>query len=156
MNNRIKVAKKFANSINSDKIIRIILFGSVARGDDDKDSDIDILIVSDYWEDIDPKITELVGQIMYEDDELISAHVMNIERFNTTQHYSFLSNVLKDVLYLSEVEEFFNKANNKLIASKGLYNMGQYSTAVSTCYYAMFLTAKAFTDKERSGYWKNT
>ena len=31
-------------------ISKIGLFGSVARGDDGKDSDIDILIVSDYWE----------------------------------------------------------------------------------------------------------
>lgn len=100
MNKRIEIAKKFAKSINSDKIIKIILFGSVAREDDDEDSDIDILIVSDYWEDIDPKITEFVGQIMYEDDELISAHVMNTERFNTTRHYSFLSNVLEDGVVL--------------------------------------------------------
>ena len=35
------------------------------------------------------------------------------------------------------------KSFNKLIASKGLYEMEQYSTAVCTCYYAMFLTAKA-------------
>lgn len=52
------------------------------------------------------------------------------------------------VLFLSEIEEYFNKANNKLIASKGLYEMGQYSTAVSTCYYAMFLTAKALLIKK--------
>lgn len=48
LNNRDKIAREFAEAINSDKIFRIILFGSVARGDDGKDSDIDILIVSDY------------------------------------------------------------------------------------------------------------
>ena len=42
MNNRVKIAYEFANAINSDKIVRIILFGSVARGDDGEDSDIDI------------------------------------------------------------------------------------------------------------------
>lgn len=30
--NRVEIAHKFASAINSDKIIRIILFGSVARG----------------------------------------------------------------------------------------------------------------------------
>ncbi|WP_407422873.1 nucleotidyltransferase domain-containing protein [Methanobrevibacter sp.] len=42
------MAHEFANAINSDKIVRIILFGSVARGEDTEYSDIDILIVSDY------------------------------------------------------------------------------------------------------------
>ena len=31
MNNRDKIAREFAEAINSDKIFRIILFGSVAR-----------------------------------------------------------------------------------------------------------------------------
>ena len=48
MNNRIQIARDFANSINSKYIKRIILFGSVARGEDNEDSDIDILIVSDF------------------------------------------------------------------------------------------------------------
>ena len=52
------------------------------------------------------------------------------------------------VLFLSKIEEYFNKTNNKLTASKGLYEMRQYSTAVSTCYYAMFLTAKALLIKK--------
>jgi hypothetical protein len=32
---------------------------------------------------------------------------------------------LRMVLYLSEIEDYFKKAENKLIASKGLYDMGQ-------------------------------
>ncbi|MBE6494425.1 MAG: nucleotidyltransferase domain-containing protein [Methanosphaera stadtmanae] len=42
MNNRLEIAQEFAESINSDKIMKIILFGSVARGDDNENSDIDI------------------------------------------------------------------------------------------------------------------
>ena len=49
MNNRMEIAREFANAIKSDKIIRIILFGSVARGDDTEESDIDILIISNDW-----------------------------------------------------------------------------------------------------------
>ena len=45
LHNRIEIAQEFANAINSDEIIRMILFGSVARGDDNDESDIDILIV---------------------------------------------------------------------------------------------------------------
>ena len=42
MYNRIEIAREFAEAIKSDDLIKIILFGSVARGDDTEDSDIDI------------------------------------------------------------------------------------------------------------------
>ena len=100
MNNRVKIAHEFANAINSDKIVRIILFGSVARGDDGKDSDIDILIVSDYWEEIDSIITDVVGDIVLDQQELISPHIMSVARFNNTKDYSFLTNVLEDGVVL--------------------------------------------------------
>ena len=100
MNNRVKIAHEFANAINSDNIVRIILFGSVARGDDTEDSDIDILIVSDYWEEIDSIITDVVGDIVLDQQELISPHIMSVERFNNTKDYSFLTNVLEDGVVL--------------------------------------------------------
>ena len=100
MNNRVKIAHEFANAINSDKIVRIILFGSVARGYDGEDSDIDILIVSDYWEEIDSIITDVVGDIVLDQQELISPHIMSVERFNNTKDYSFLTNVLEDGVVL--------------------------------------------------------
>ncbi len=100
MNNRDKIAREFAEAINSDKIFRIILFGSVARGDDGKDSDIDILIVSDYWEEIDSVITEVVGDIVFDYQELISPHIMSVDRFNNAKDYSFLTNVLEDGVVL--------------------------------------------------------
>lgn len=96
MNNRVKIAYEFANAIDSDKIVRIILFGSVARGDDTEDSDIDILIVSDYRDEIWENIADMIGEIVLEKQELISAHIMSTDRFNTTQDYSFLSNVLAE------------------------------------------------------------
>lgn len=100
MNNRIEIAHEFAEAINSDKIVSIILFGSVARGDDCENSDIDILIVSDFWEEIDLIITDVIGDIVFEKQELISAHIMSVERFNNTKDYSFLSNVLEDGVVL--------------------------------------------------------
>ena len=45
MYNRIEIAHEFADAINSDEIIRMVLFGSVAQGDGGDESDIDILIV---------------------------------------------------------------------------------------------------------------
>ena len=44
MNDRIEIAREFAKAINDEHIIRIILFGSVAREEDTEDSDIDIIL----------------------------------------------------------------------------------------------------------------
>lgn len=96
MNNRIEIAKKFADSINSDKIKKIILFGSVARGDDTEDSDIDILIITNYGDEIHSKISNEVTDIILDKGELISAHVMTEEHFNKIKPYSFIKNVEKD------------------------------------------------------------
>ena len=96
MNNRIEIAKEFAEKIKSDKIKKIILFGSVARGDDSEDSDIDILIVSNEWESIDSKITDEIFNIVLKYNELISAHIISEKQYNETKDFTFLTNVLKD------------------------------------------------------------
>ncbi len=96
MNNRIEIAHEFAKAIKSEYILKIILFGSVARGDDTEESDIDILIVSDYPMEIDDVVADEVAWIMYDKQELISAHVMSEKTFNETKSFSFLTNVLRE------------------------------------------------------------
>ena len=96
MHNRVEIAREFAKAIESDDIIKIILFGSVARGEDTEESDIDILIVSNHREKIDDIIADEVAWIMYDKNELISAHVMSEELFNKTKSFSFLTNVLRE------------------------------------------------------------
>lgn len=51
-------------------------------------------------------------------------------------------------MYLSEVDEFISKANDKLISSKILFDNQQYATSVRASYYCMFLTAKALLVKK--------
>ena len=96
MYDRIKIAQEFADSINSKYVIKVILFGSVARGEDTEHSDIDILIISNHRDRIQDKIDDEVAWIMYDKQELISPHIMNEELFNNTKNFSFLSNVLTD------------------------------------------------------------
>ncbi len=100
MTNRIEIAKNFARKMKSDKIKLMILFGSVARGDDHEHSDIDILVVSNYRKDIWPKIRTLIGETMMKEGELLSIHVMPENVFNETKDYSFLTNVLKEGIVL--------------------------------------------------------
>lgn len=96
MNKRKEIAKKFAKKIKSDKIKKIILFGSVARGEDTENSDIDILIISDYYEEIEDKISTEVINSIFTEKEYISAQIMSYEHFNKTKTFSFLRNVLKE------------------------------------------------------------
>ena len=101
VSSKFEIAQEFARAINSDKIKLIMLFGSVARGDYRPNSDIDILIVSNYRKDIWPKIKVLIGDTVLEKGELLSVHVMPEEFFNETKNYSFLTNVLKEGIILA-------------------------------------------------------
>lgn len=96
MSKRMEIAKDFASKINSDYISQIILFGSVARGEDDDDSDIDILIVSNHRDDISESISEEIAWTLHAKGELISAHIMSEKLFNQSKDFSFLSNVLNE------------------------------------------------------------
>ena len=96
MNNRLEIAREFANAIQSDDIIKIILFGSVARGDDTEESDIDILIITHDCDELSDEINSIAVDIILEKDEFISPHVMSEEHFNKTIDYPFLTNVLKE------------------------------------------------------------
>lgn len=96
MHDRIKIAKEFAEAIKSEDIKLIMLFGSVARGDDTEESDIDILIVSPIADKIKPEIHKMAIDIIFETDEVISPRLMSEEHFNKTIDYPFLTNVLKE------------------------------------------------------------
>lgn len=100
MNNRFEIAREFANTIRSDDIVKIILFGSVARGDDNEESDIDILIIRADSDELSDEINSAAVDIILEKDEFISPHVMSEEHFNKTIDYPFLTNVLKEGVVL--------------------------------------------------------
>lgn len=96
MNDRYEIAREFADAIRSDDIVKIILFGSVARGDDTEESDIDILIITTNSDELSDEINSAAVDIILEKDEFISPHVMSEEHFNKTIDYPFLTNVLKE------------------------------------------------------------
>lgn len=96
MNNRVKIAYEFAKAINSEDISKIILYGSVARGDDNEESDIDILIISPKADELMNKINSVAVDFILETEELISPHLMTEEHFEKTMNYPFLTNVLKE------------------------------------------------------------
>ena len=96
MNNRYEIAREFVEAISSDNIVQTILFGSVARGDDTNESDIDILIIirSDNRQ-VEDMIDKMVVDFILE-KEVISPHVMTEDHFNKTKDYSFLKTVMAE------------------------------------------------------------
>ena len=96
MNNIMEVAREFAKAIKSDEIIKIILFGSVARGDDTEESDIDILIITSESDELSDEINSIAVDVILEKDEFISPYVMSEDHFNKTIDYPFLTNVLRE------------------------------------------------------------
>ncbi len=100
MNNRVQIAQDFAKNIQNTKIKQIVLFGSVARGDDDEYSDIDILIIADDEEEIEDEISDEVMDVLLYKQEHISAHIISQDHYNKTKNYSFLRNVYEDGVIL--------------------------------------------------------
>jgi predicted nucleotidyltransferase len=71
--NRKEIAFEFAKSLNYDGIEKIILFGSVVRGNDNNNSNIDILIItSNYGSDIEDEVYTKVFKILITTGQRIS------------------------------------------------------------------------------------
>ncbi|MDR1721466.1 MAG: nucleotidyltransferase domain-containing protein [Methanobrevibacter sp.] len=96
---RKQIAIDFANSLNFPEIEKIILFSSVARGEDNNNSDIDILIIIRNIDDklkIRDEIYTKVWDILTSTGELISIKMKTLEHYNKYKDFSFFSNVEKE------------------------------------------------------------
>ncbi|MDR3223292.1 MAG: nucleotidyltransferase domain-containing protein [Methanobrevibacter sp.] len=97
--NRKQIAIDFAKSLNHKEIEKIILFGSVAREEDNEKSDIDILIITSKESDkmkIRDDIYTKTFDIMLKTGEFISAKIKSIEHYNKYKNFSFFVNVEND------------------------------------------------------------
>ena len=63
MNNRFEIAREFAEAICSENIVKIILFDSVARGDDTEESDSDILIITTNSDELSDEINRAAVEL---------------------------------------------------------------------------------------------
>lgn len=95
------------NDILGDRVKKIILYGSYARGDYSNNSDIDIMILTDLSDDemydFLVKISDMAYDIELENDVMFSPLLKNIDKFNYwLGALPFYMNVQKEGVVLSE------------------------------------------------------
>jgi len=97
---RKQIAKEFADTVLKrfrDEIEEIILFGSVARGEDDVESDIDVLIIWNGdkvkgWD----KLEELAFDFFVRYKTLISVNLISPSEYRNMKDFLFMKNVQKE------------------------------------------------------------
>lgn len=109
INNIIEEFVQGVNKILGNRVKKIILYGSYARGDYNKSSDIDIMILTDLTDDeifeYRQKIWDYAYDIEWDNnfDIELSPLVKNIDRFNYwLEALPFYMNVQKEGVVLSE------------------------------------------------------
>jgi len=98
--NRKQIAKEFANEVTrmfGNEIENITLFGSVARGEDDTESDIDVLIIwkGDKVEGWD-KLEEMAFDIFIRYNALISIKLISPAEYKNMKDFLFMKDVRKE------------------------------------------------------------
>ena len=88
-----------------DRIKKIILYGSYARGDYNKSSDIDIMILTDLnFEEIEQyrdKVSDIAFDIELEKGVVISPIIKNIEKYNSRINVNpFYKNIQREGVVL--------------------------------------------------------
>ena len=88
-----------------DKLDKVILYGSYARGDYDDESDIDIMVLADVPRDLCgteyKKINKFISRLGLEYNVLISVDITDIKTFNKyINDLPFYMNVLREGVVL--------------------------------------------------------
>ena len=92
--NKLEIAKEFARSLTD--IEKIILFGSVARGEDREDSDVDILIISRDKLKTKDKVIGKAMDILLDENTYISVKVITPQEFERLKNTHFISQIEKE------------------------------------------------------------
>ena len=109
MPNKIDIVlKQFIEELSKllgNRLKKVILYGSYARGDYDKNSDLDIMILTDLTEEelikYRMKIRDIACDLEFDNDIVISPLVRNIEKYNNRINViPFYMNVQKEGVVL--------------------------------------------------------
>ena len=85
----LKKLKSRLVAVYGRRLIRLMLFGSRARGDFEPDSDVDVAIVLEgpfeYWEEL-KRSSETVAELCLEEDVVISRILLTREEAEKSRH----------------------------------------------------------------------
>ncbi len=103
-----KVINQFIKQLSDllgNRLKKVILYGSYARGDYDKNSDLDIMILTDLNDNEIVKyriaVRDLACDLEFENDIIISPIVRNIEKYNNRINIiPFYMNIQKEGVVL--------------------------------------------------------
>jgi predicted nucleotidyltransferase len=91
--NKMELAKEFARSLKDAAVEKIILYGSVARGEDEGESDIDILILSSDKQNTRDKVIEKAMDTLLDTGMYISVKVITPREFERLKNTHFISQI---------------------------------------------------------------
>ena len=92
----MKIARDFRDFLDFPEIEEVILYGSVARGDDHEGSDIDILVISHDKFQTKSKLYPKVGDFLLNMGVYISVKVISPEEYQQMQNTYFFSQIKKE------------------------------------------------------------
>lgn len=91
--NKRDIADDFAKSLDDPNVEKIILFGSVAKGNSTKESDIDLLIISNNKHKTRDKVMDKVTEFLLENNTYISVKVITPRELEELKNTHFISTV---------------------------------------------------------------
>ncbi|AIY90688.1 nucleotidyltransferase domain-containing protein [Geoglobus acetivorans] len=100
--NKEKALDSFMRRIEKfrDIIVKVVVFGSYARGEAKEDSDIDVLIVVKDRE-TEQEIIGMAVEVLLEHGEYISVRVLTEKEFELLKNTGFVRNVMKDGMVIA-------------------------------------------------------
>jgi predicted nucleotidyltransferase len=94
----VEQVKAFLHEKYGEGIKRVILYGSYARGEATKDSDVDVLVLVDpflNYREVDDSLRDLLYDMLLEEGELVSVIVIPEDHFEN-HNLPFMLNVRKE------------------------------------------------------------
>ncbi|MBI5183161.1 MAG: HEPN domain-containing protein [Nitrospinae bacterium] len=135
-----------------DKVVKIILFGSHAKGTSTINSDIDILIVTTNGKDVDKSLMDRVYEYMIEYNAPLEVITSNIDDlfllqdffiYNITRYGMEVYSMEKEEIKKMMLKDLVRLSEEYLESAKEVLNMNRIRLAIDAGYNAAELAAKA-------------
>lgn len=144
----LRVLQSELKKLYGEKTPRILVYGSYARDEAEPESDIDVLLL--YTEEIHPgveirRLSSILADLNLRYQVLISIVPASEKQYRYARG-SFWKNVRREGFLLTDFEPLLEKADRFIQSASLLAAEGDFDSAASRLYYAMFFTASALLE----------